>query len=427
MAPKKRQRPGKESMNEESNEPQDTNWTHKEKTSRSDFERIIVHPTRFVDRFFLRQMGLAEGVDDLLQRIGMSCLKDMYYPTFEEETKDFLSTVKVEYKDPKDKVASQGLMTFKIGNKGYGLTIFDICEVYGFNKGEAVSFDTFHGASDLWNRIANGNYRTNGAKMTGIRNPVIRYVCKLLANTFFARKDAGAVTLKELCLLYQGLKHLLIDMRGVLLEYEFGDEINYGSIFASNLLQFRKWAETTTNPDLYIGGMLTPLFEKAGVDLSNSRELPDMAYLGRDYLIISRFLKATSDLNALHYNIQLRDKTKRIFVLPQPDKTNILTLTNVKFEVGEEDLLQEDQGPMGLRDSDGEGAAEPRDYLDELNMIQMPDIEFTARTKREKLIQAAYKAQRKINEIQKKLLAKLFRKVKKLQPPDYVSSEDEAE
>ncbi|EFH39259.1 predicted protein, partial [Arabidopsis lyrata subsp. lyrata] len=34
------------------------------------------------------------------------------------------------------------------------------------------------------------------------------------------------------------------------------------------------------------------------------------------------------------------------------------------------------------------------------------------------------KAQKKINEIQKKLIAKLFRKVKKLQPPDYVSSED---
>ncbi|EFH46965.1 hypothetical protein ARALYDRAFT_916201 [Arabidopsis lyrata subsp. lyrata] len=305
-------------------------------------------------------MGLAEGVDDLLQRIGMSCLKDMYYPTFEEETRDFLSTVKVEYEKPRDKVASKGLMTFKIRNKGYG-------------------------------------------------------------------KDAGAVTLKELCLLYQGLKHLLIDMRGVLLEYEFGDEINYGSIFANNLLQFKTWAKTTPNPDLYIGGMLTPLFKKAGVDLSSSRELPDMAYLSRDYLILSRFLKATRDLNTLHYKIQLRDKTKKIFVLPQPDKTNILTLTNVKFEVGEEDLLQEDQGPMELSDGDGEDAAEPRDYLEELNMIQMPDIEFTARTKREKLIQAAYKAQKKINELQKKLIGKLFRKVKKLQPPDHVSSEDEDE
>ncbi|CAH8256846.1 unnamed protein product [Arabidopsis lyrata] len=354
MAPKKRQRLGKVPMTEERSEPQDIQWTHGEKTSRSDFEKIKVHPTRFVDRFFLRQMGLAEGVDDLLQRIGMSCLKDMYYPTFEEETRDFLSTVKVEYEKPRDKVASQGLMTFKIRNKGYGLTIFDICEVYGFSKGEAVSFDTFHGANYLWNRIANGNYKTHGAKMTGIRNPVIRYVCKLLANTFFARKDAGAVTLKELCLLYQGLKHLLIDMRGVLHEYEFGDEINYGSIFANNLLQFKTWANTTPNPDLYIGGMFTPLFKKAGVDLSSSRELPDMAYLSRDYLILSRFLKATRDLNTLHYKIQLRDKTKRIFVLPQPDKTNILTLTNVKFEVGEEDLLQEAQGPMELSDGDGE-------------------------------------------------------------------------
>lgn len=239
MAPKKRQRAGKEPMTEKQNEPQMVTWTTKEKETWEQFERVKVHPTWFSDKFLLRRMWILEGVEDLLQCMGMTCLKYMYYPTFEEETKDFLSIVKVEYKKPKDKVSSEGLMTFKIHGKGYGLTISYICEVYGFRNDEAVQFDTFHWVSNFWDIIAHGPYRSNKAKITGIRNPVICYVCKLLANTFFARRDMGAVTIKEQSLVYQRLKHLLTDMRGVLWEYEFGDAINYGSIFAMEMVHFK--------------------------------------------------------------------------------------------------------------------------------------------------------------------------------------------
>lgn len=200
MEPKKRQRAGKEAMTDQPNEPQTVTWTTKERQAHKQFERVKVNPTKFSDKFLLRQMGLLEGVEDLLQHMGMACWKDMYYQTFPEETKDFLSKVKVEYKKSKEKLASEGLMTFKIQDIGYEITIAEICEDYGFRNGEAVQFDTFHGASDLWDTITHRHYRSNKAKMTIIKNPVTRYVCKLLANTFFARRDTGAVTLKELCL-----------------------------------------------------------------------------------------------------------------------------------------------------------------------------------------------------------------------------------
>lgn len=303
------------------------------------------------------------------------------------------------------------------------MTIADISEVYGFRNGEAAGFDTFHGASDFWNHIANGPYLSNKAKMNGIRNPTIRYVSKLLANTFFARKDAGAVTMKELCLLYQGLKHLISDMRGVILEYEFGDDINYGCIFAAELVKIKSWAATTYHPDLFIGAMLTPLLVKAGVDLSQSEQLSEMGYLNRDYLVASWFLKGTSDMDLFHYRMQLRNKEKRVLVLPRPN-TNTLTFANVRFEIGEDEFFHQEQGQMA-HDEASDEAEGSQDLLEQLNAIDMPEIDFTARTTREKLIQKAYKAQRKINQIQKKLINKLFRKVKKIQPPNYVSSEEE--
>lgn len=77
------------------------------------------------------------------------------------------------------------------------------------------------------------------------------------------------------------------------------------------------------------------------------------------------------------------------------------------------------RSPQGCREAQGlmmqgqdEDAGRPRGYLEQLNEIEMPEIEFTPRTKRERLIQQAYKSQRKINELQKKLINKLFRKVK---------------
>ncbi|MFX5441852.1 hypothetical protein ABTD45_19750, partial [Acinetobacter baumannii] len=83
------------------------------------------------------------------------------------------------------------------------------------------------------------------------------------------------------------------------------------------------------------------------------------------------------------------------------------------FLAGGQDEEEEEDAPRGSTS-----------MLQELEEIEMPEIDFAPRTKRETLLQKAYKAQRKINELQKKLINKLFKKVKKIQPPDYVSSEE---
>lgn len=66
---------------------------------------------------------------------------------------------------------------------------------------------------------------------------------------------------------FKGFKYIVQNASGNLLDDDLGDDVNLGCIFANQLTSFRSWAKKTMWPNLYIGGVLTPLFVKAKVPL----------------------------------------------------------------------------------------------------------------------------------------------------------------
>ncbi|CAA7044964.1 unnamed protein product [Microthlaspi erraticum] len=58
----------------------------------------------------------------------------------------------------------------------------------------------------VWATIADGVYSSSRSKAAQIRSPVLRYVHKALANTFFARKATGTINEGELKFLDMGIK-----------------------------------------------------------------------------------------------------------------------------------------------------------------------------------------------------------------------------
>lgn len=60
-----------------------------------------------------------------------------------------------------------------------------------------------------------------------------------------------------------------------------------------------------------------------------------------------------------------------------------------------------------------------------VNMYDFSKFKFVPKTKTEKMLSSVIKFQRKINKWQSYAIGRLFKKVKKLQPADYVSFEDE--
>ncbi|CAA7020870.1 unnamed protein product [Microthlaspi erraticum] len=64
--------------------------------------------------------------------------------------------------------------------------------LFGFNYGEGTKWNFKEKELQrVWATIADGVYSSSRSKAAQIRSPVLRYVHKALANTFFARKAPG--------------------------------------------------------------------------------------------------------------------------------------------------------------------------------------------------------------------------------------------
>ncbi|CAA7021240.1 unnamed protein product [Microthlaspi erraticum] len=66
--------------------------------------------------------------------------------------------------------------------------------LFGFNYGEGTKWNFKEKELQrVWATIADGVYSSSRSKAAQIRSPVLRYVHKALANTFFARKATGTI------------------------------------------------------------------------------------------------------------------------------------------------------------------------------------------------------------------------------------------
>ncbi|AEE77916.1 retrotransposon ORF-1 protein [Arabidopsis thaliana] len=96
--------------------------------------------------------------------------------------KEFIATCRLTYANPENPKASKGKLTFFLNKQHYSKTLFEICDMYGFTKGEAVEFP---------------------------KSPVVRYVAKLLGSVLYFKPVITVVQEIELPLLFYGVKHLL--------------------------------------------------------------------------------------------------------------------------------------------------------------------------------------------------------------------------
>lgn len=122
-------------------------WTQKELDSLNDLEDVVIHPTRFVDIELLDKLGLSQDFGGILKMMGLKAFEKMDYPIYSKFTKEFLATVKVDFKKHGAKIAKEGTLTFKMGNKGYILSLYEVCEISKFSKKPLVKFPVFRDAN----------------------------------------------------------------------------------------------------------------------------------------------------------------------------------------------------------------------------------------------------------------------------------------
>ncbi|CAE5974944.1 unnamed protein product [Arabidopsis arenosa] len=342
-------------------------------------------------------MDLIETIDGFFTKIGLDAFTCMDNPSFQEPTIDFLTSMEYMFKNPKVSIVKEGIMNFKVKATAFYILIPEICEAYGFKNKSAMSFPKFKGIHFLWDVLAKGDFNSHKAKITKVRHPVICYALKLLAHAFFGRGETR--------------------------DDDLGDDVNYGCILASSLEEYKNQVIKGKTKSIYIGGTLTTLFVKAGVDLSPFKALPKREYIDSENLVQACSLKCNNDANQFIYLYMDREDNKLEYILPSREITTLENHEEIEFLLSEEEYqVPNEEKPIEIEE-DSPPPPPQRDDPYRLKKYDLPELKFVPNTKTEKLLQSVIKFQRKINKWQSYVIGNLLKKVKKLHPPDYVSSE----
>ena len=304
------------------------------------FKAMELLPTTYYDPLILQRLGLYDDVTILLGRMGLERLFTLQKLGYATATYQFLSSLEATHRSREDLEDGYGFITVKIGRQAYRMSFKQISEVMGFPDRRDPRIE---GAKDdpelLWYMIGVGVYNTKLIKGAYIRNPSICYVQRILASTFYARKDPGRIVEDELHFLTWGLKDVIGET------FDDGSEVRFGirtqpgivGIFVKRLLHYQDWAWTKKDkePRLSIGGLITPLLEAMEVPLPEADK--GYALMDEPFLPNIGFLDGQVG-NSWVYRFKVvkqEGKYVRTF-LPNQSLTSISERNNIKFRLPQE-------------------------------------------------------------------------------------------
>ncbi|CAA7036889.1 unnamed protein product [Microthlaspi erraticum] len=198
--------------------------------------------------------------------------------SYKELTCEFLASMRYHMYEEEDRAdLDQGLgwITFLAKGEKRMVTFRQLEILFGFNYGEGTKWNFKEKELQrVWATIADGVYSSSRSKAAQIRSPVLRYVHKALANTFFARKATGTINEGELKFLDMGIKPILSrtsDGKRIR-----GDRSDTGNLmpFLDHLLTYKITAYNTRHQRgrrLSVGGLITPILCAAGVNPTDRR------------------------------------------------------------------------------------------------------------------------------------------------------------
>lgn len=127
----------------------------------------------------------------------------------------------------------------------------------------------------------------------------------------------------------------------------------------------------------------------------------------------------SKEMDSFIYRFRTLQREKRKITLPNMEKTTIITKDDIRF-------LFEDANPQPLTSDQSDEASYMVDF-DNLPNIQSPLFDFTPTTSNEKSLMRFCKCQYKQTKLLFKMFGKMVKRVKKLEPEGYVSSNDNGE
>ncbi|KAJ4885684.1 Uncharacterized protein Rs2_35777 [Raphanus sativus] len=302
-------------------------------------------PTRFVDRSILQGLYLEDDVKEMLEFMKIGSFYSVAYQTYPEVSCQFLSTLEATFHTKKIAQQGWGRITFKIAGQSYTMSFTEIGEALGLQDGRNPALPQLtnapkgKGIEDLtWKLISGKGREGRKDRSTAIKHPTLRYLHRFLMHTLFYKKEVSNIAGEELRFLHQAVQHYASHPQLPIVPDDFYSDFGMVGYFVTRLMYYKDWAWTNrdSEPQIGIGGWITPLLGYLGIYLGTDKSGP--AYLNGKYLQKVQFLAGTLDGRCVYSYKRLNKKAE--IVLPNYPLTTLTSPGAIRFDIDEEHLLK---------------------------------------------------------------------------------------
>jgi len=287
----------------------------------------------------------------MLEHMNMQSFFTMAYPTYEEESCQFLSSLVATFHTAKHVRQGWGNIKFKVHGKVYNMTFKEIGQALGLQDLEESSIPILYDALReesmarmVWKVLAGKTRKPSRDKNASIHHPSVRYLHRLIVHTIFPRKELGTVNDEELQLLHQTVQNYAHPSQLPLVDADFYKNFGMVGFFVKRLVHYKEWAWTTSDsePQVGIGGMITPLLQFKDIPLEDNPTGP--AFLDGSYLKKAQYISGRFNGTCVYSYIQ---STREVEVfLPNTALTSLTRPGAISFDIGSEHFLGP-HGPLG--------------------------------------------------------------------------------
>ncbi|CAA7053947.1 unnamed protein product [Microthlaspi erraticum] len=394
--------------------------------------------TKYPQDDTMRALEIFEDVELVLKNMQLAKFFSHRMESYKELTCEFLASMRYHQFDALDRAELDqgwGWITFLAKGERKMVTFRQLEILFGFTYGEGNLWNIKEDELQrVWATIVEEGYSSSRSKAAQIRSPVLRYVHKALANTFFARKATGTINEGEVKLLDMGIKPIISRTRdGKKIR---GDRAHAGNLMPllEQLLSYKVTAYNTrfqTGRKLSVGGVITPILCAAGVQLNKRMSTPagwmDIKFCKTNLLIEHKELDGRYQFKFTH---PLAGPSK--LLLPNPELTTVVRGENIDFRppvytlVEHEDELREEEPELDRAEDraevraedqvqENEDLGEPECYYFEEYEAPRMNPSVVAAYKRIRLLQKFNKWQGKAIEKMQKSMDKMVSKIKSLE------------
>uniref|UniRef100_A0A0D3AUG1 Arabidopsis retrotransposon Orf1 C-terminal domain-containing protein n=1 Tax=Brassica oleracea var. oleracea TaxID=109376 RepID=A0A0D3AUG1_BRAOL len=240
-------------------------WDKSDTTHYNNMKKVAVPATQLACPETMTILGIQADIEGLFQNMGLGQLCNLKEPTYPELVRQFIASAYVTRPDDRHE---EGFLAFVVQKVYYEVSFTDLCGLFGLSAGERTY--GLYWTSELlnfWETIGTWVYRSSQAKESLIRSPVLRYATRLIGSLLYGTTTAASVTQWELCLLYQGVRHLLPAFGNS--TFPPATAFNMGAVLAANLAGYKGKVTKSKSNACGFGAVITRILRHVGVDCKN--------------------------------------------------------------------------------------------------------------------------------------------------------------